>query len=364
MIEWIAISVIGIAIFAELLLIVLWIANYKAHKSVLKEAPTVVILVAARDEEANLVECLDSLLELDYSPEKLQIWVGDDASTDGTWEIIARYSKEYSNINGMQITKSITKGNGKANVLAQLAHHCKSDWIFITDADIRVPKQWVNTMLAAAEKEEAVLVTGTSLVSGSAFFAKVQRLDWLYATAMLKVISDTGTPVTTMGNNMAILRRVYEEVGGFENLHFSVTEDLELFKQVVKKHHTLNLFSEGVLNKSTPQNSVLELLIQRKRWMRGAFELPLQLLGILLIQSFYMPAIILLIILNPMIGVSLWLIKWMLRFSFATISAKKLAEKVSIFDSFVTELFTMAFSLASVIYYLWPGKVYWKGRAY
>ncbi len=364
MIEWIAISVIGIAIFAELLLIVLWLANYKAHKSVLKETPTVVILVAARDEEANLAQCLDSLIELDYPREKLKIWVGDDASIDSTWEIISRYSEEHSYIHGMQITKSITKGNGKANVLAQLANSSKSEWIFITDADIQVPKQWLKSMLAATITENAALVTGTSLVNGYGWLAKHQRLDWLYATAMLKVISDAGTPVTTMGNNMAIKRSVYNEVGGFEDLPFSVTEDLELFKLVKQNYSTINLFSAEVLNKSAPQQSVLELLLQRKRWMRGAFELPFQLLGILLIQAFYMPAIVLLVILNPVVGVSLWLIKWLLKFVFSSISANKLKEKVSLFDSFVTELFTMFFSLVSVVYYLWPGKVHWKGRAY
>jgi len=364
MIEYISIAIIGTAISAELLLIVFMLANFKSHDKTIKGFPAITVLVAARDEEDNIEACLQSLLALDYPVKKLQIWAGDDSSSDGTWQIIEEYAKKNSIINGLQITKNITKGNGKANVLAQLAYSSKSEWIFITDADIQVPKHWVKCMLAAAITENAALVTGTSLVSGHGWLAKHQRLDWLYATAMLKVISDAGTPVTTMGNNMAIKRSVYEEVGGFENLPFSVTEDLELFKQVVKNHSTLNLFSPEVLNTSAPQNSVMELLLQRKRWMRGAFELPFQLLGILLIQAFYMPAIVLLVILSPALGLSLWFIKWLLKFVFSSISGNKLKEKVSLFDSFVTELFTMAFSLASVVYYLWPGKVYWKGRQY
>ncbi len=364
MIELIAIAIVGVAICAELLLAVFMLTNFKRHNISINVFPTVAILVAARDEEVNIAACLDSLLALDYRADKLQIWVGDDASSDATWQIIKEYAEQHSTINGLQIIKSITSGNGKANVLAQLANASKSDWIFITDADIQVPNQWVSSMLAVAENEEIGLITGTSLVSGEGILAKIQRLDWLYATSMLKVISDIGTPVTTMGNNMAIKRSVYEEVGGFENLPFSVTEDLELFKQIKKNNKTINLFSAGVLNKSAPQKSILELLIQRKRWMRGAFELPFQLVGILLIQAFYMPAVIILIIINPLLGVGLWFIKWGLKYIFSYISAKKLKEKVSLFDSFVTELFAMVFSLVSVVYYLWPGKVYWKGRAY
>ncbi len=364
MIELITIAIIGVAIATELLLMVFMLINFKGYSNSVKFFPTVAILVAARDEENNMIACLDSLIALDYPADKLEIWVGDDASSDSTWQIIKEHADKYSIINGLQIIKNITKGNGKANVLAQLANASKSDWIFITDADIQVPKQWVKSMLAAAADNDIALVTGTSLVSGEEILAKTQRLDWLYATSMLKVISDIGTPVTTMGNNMAVKRNVYEEEGGFENLPFSVTEDLELFKQVKKNYSTINLFSAEALNISAPQKSIAELLIQRKRWMRGAFELPFQLLGILLIQAFYMPAIIILSIINPLLGVGLWAMKWLLKYIFSSISAKKLKEKVSLFDSFVTELFAMFFSLASVVYYLWPGKVYWKGRAY
>ena len=46
--------------------------------------PCVSILVAARNEEANLPRCLASLRALDYPAHLLEILVGDDASTDGT----------------------------------------------------------------------------------------------------------------------------------------------------------------------------------------------------------------------------------------------------------------------------------------
>ncbi len=364
MMEWVAILVVSVAVLTDLLLIIFWSLNYKDYPREASKTATVAILVAARDEEANIGACLDSLLAMDYPRDKLKIWVGNDASTDATWQIISEYASKYPHILGVQITQSITLGNGKANVLAQLAQQSASDWVFITDADIQVPTQWVSAMLGAVENTEVALVTGTSLVSGTGYLAQIQRLDWLYATAMLKVISDIGTPVTTMGNNMGIKRSVYEEIGGFENLPFSVTEDLELFKQVKKNHQTVNIFSAAVLNKSTPQQSILELLIQRKRWMRGGFELPIQLLGILLVQAFYMPAVLLLMLINPFLGIGFWLAKWLIKFVFSSISAKKLKEKVSLFDSFVAELFIMVFSLASVLYYLWPGKVYWKGRKY
>jgi cellulose synthase/poly-beta-1,6-N-acetylglucosamine synthase-like glycosyltransferase len=363
MIEWVAIVFVSIVVLTDLLLIFLWQVNFKEANPILNELPSVDILIAARNEEENIQACIDSLLSLDYPKDKLTIWLGDDDSTDTTWQSIQSYASKHHHIIASQITKQSIIGNGKANVLAQLARKGKGDWIFITDADINVPNNWIKAMLAGADKENA-LITGTSLVVGDSWLATFQRLDWLYATSMLKVISDLDIPVTTMGNNMAITRSAYYEVGGFEGLPFSVTEDLEIFKAVKKKHSTINLFSKEVLNRSTPQQSFMDLLLQRKRWMRGAFELPFELLSILLLQAFYLPAIITLVTINPLVGLLFWLGKWLTKYIFNIIAAKKLEEKVSLFDSFVTECYLMFFSVVSVLYYFWPGKIYWKGRTY
>jgi len=362
--EIIALAFLGVTFLTEVVLILIWVFNFKTYDTEIKEYPLVDVLIAARNEEDSIAKCLEAIAALDYPQGKIKIWVGDDGSTDNTWKIIKEFQSRYSHICGVQITEQLITGNGKANVLAQLAKKCQNEWLFMTDADISVPKQWVKSMLAGGRAAGADLITGTSLVEGESWLAKFQRLDWLYATSMLKLISDVGVPVATMGNNIGIKRSVYNKVGGYEQLPFSVTEDLELFKAVKKNHTTVNLWSKKVLNKSTSQKSVMDLLIQRKRWMRGAFELPYQLLSILIIQAVYFPAIIILILLNPVVGVGFWLGKWIVKYIYQLVTARKLKENISIFDSFATEVFTMLFSLASVLYYLWPGKVYWKGRAY
>jgi len=98
--------------------------------------------------------------------------------------------------------------------------------------------------------------------------------------------------------------------------------------------------------------------------MRGAFELPVLMLSMLVIQASFFPIILILIILNPMLGFVLLVVKWLVKYIFLSGAARKLKEKLSIFDSFVMELFSMLFSLASLIYYFWPGKIFWKGRTY
>ncbi len=360
----ITIFVWSVAFLTDVALVVFWQLAYKNPRPLVRKWPTVDVLIAARNEEDYLPACLQALTQVDYPKDKLTIWVGDDNSTDNTWQIIERFAHMHPFIKGVKITDTNPNINGKAHVLSRLAGHSQATWMFFTDADIQVPDTWIKAMLQGAKAKQASLVTGTSLVQGSSWLAHTQRLEWLNATAMLKLISDLGVPVASMGNNMALKRTAYQAIGGFESLPFSVTEDLELFKAVKKKFTTVNLFNAELLNKSEAQPGLLPLLKQRKRWMRGAFELPWQLLGLLVIQVMYFPAIVVVGIINPPLGLSLWLTKWVTKFTFQQLSAKKIKENISIFHSFATEGFTMFFSMASLLYYFWPGKVAWKGRTY
>ena len=64
--------------------------------SSIEVAPSVSILLPARNEEANIEACLRSLLAQDYPD--YQVWVYDDASTDNTRDIAARMAAESSKL--------------------------------------------------------------------------------------------------------------------------------------------------------------------------------------------------------------------------------------------------------------------------
>ena len=57
------------------------------------DLPSVSVIVAAHDEEAVIERRLDDLLQLDYPPEKLEVVVASDASTDATDDIVARVAE-------------------------------------------------------------------------------------------------------------------------------------------------------------------------------------------------------------------------------------------------------------------------------
>jgi cellulose synthase/poly-beta-1,6-N-acetylglucosamine synthase-like glycosyltransferase len=350
-------------LLVDLSLLILWQVNYQDAKDGITDTPFISVLVAARNEDKNLGDCLESILTTDYPADKFEVLVGNDNSDDQTGEVADAFAIRYPQVKSYTIVKHRIDGNGKANVLAQLADRAKGDFLFITDADIKVSKKWFKSMLLGMA-DGVALVTGTSVVVGTNLLAYMQQIDWLFATAMLKVVSDLGVPVTTMGNNMMIRRSAYEEIGGYAALPFSVTEDLELFNHIKEKYSTVNLFNPLVLNQSKPEKSLSDLLIQRKRWMHGAFELPAPMIFLLAMQSSFFLILIGLLFINPIYMLGALAFKFVLRYIFVSMVVNKLNDKVNIFGSLIFEFYTGIFSMVSLIYYFIPGPIIWKGRKY
>jgi len=57
--------------------------------------PFVTVVVPCRNEEKHIARCLQSILNNDYPPERIEILVVDGMSEDQTREIVARYSARY-----------------------------------------------------------------------------------------------------------------------------------------------------------------------------------------------------------------------------------------------------------------------------
>ena len=326
--------------------------------------PLVSILIAARNEEANIAACLNAICAQNYPAERMEIWVGNDQSEDGTCEIIQHFENDYPNIHALLIETKWKHLKGKANVLAQLAHKAQGDYYFITDADVTVQPNWIKTMLANFTTGVGV-ITGVTAVEGKTLFARLQNAEWLFYTAHGDMNAKKDKPVTAMGNNMAVTKQAYWETGGYENIPFSVTEDYELFRSVIKNGHTFkSVFEPGALAYTKPLPTFKALLRQRKRWFTGAFQLPLPFItGLVVLWAFLAILLVVGYIWGWKIAATLLLIKWVADVYLLRKSCKTLGLKI---DAAVW-LYTPVSAICNTVFLLYqfmPAPVQWKGRKY
>jgi 1,2-diacylglycerol 3-beta-glucosyltransferase len=237
--------------------------------------PFVSVFVPARDEEASIEECLMSLFRQDY-PGRFEILMGDDESADNTLKIARRLENEHPALRVFEIVQGKDALRGKQNALAVLTEIAGGDVFLFCDADMCMPSGWIRNMVNMLDRGEGDLVNGTTCTDGRTLFVKLQALDWLIPQAFMGVLSRTGLAYTAMGNNMGMPRKVYESVGGYGGIPFSVTEDYELYRQLKKKGFRLmHIFDRRVLGITRPSKTFRDWYRQHLRWMRGFHQLGL-----------------------------------------------------------------------------------------
>jgi cellulose synthase/poly-beta-1,6-N-acetylglucosamine synthase-like glycosyltransferase len=325
--------------------------------------PRVSILVAARNEEATIERCLTALAQLNYPASQLEILIGDDASTDRTRAVVQRFIADKPQFRLLTISQRLGTARGKSNVLAHLTRAATSDYFLLTDADMAVPPDWVHALLAAARPGVGI-VTGITTASGG-LFGRLQGLDWLYGLNLVRLLTDHGVPVTAVGNNMLITREAYNSIGGYETLAFTVSEDLQLFEQVVSQGWQYrNLIDPRTLAISLPQPTVHHLLRQRKRWMSGATRLPWQL-GVLFgfYGAFYTvlgwPGLL------PLGTIAaLYAGKVLCQTLFLAITLRQAGHREQLGVLVLYEGYMLIMSLVVFVYTAWPSAIEWKARRY
>ena len=338
----------------------------KAAENLPAPLPRVSILIAARDEEAALPRCLASLRTLHYPAELVEILVGNDGSTDRTATVAAAAMQGFAGqFQIIPITENLGQARGKANVLAHLTRRATTDFFFITDADISLPKTWITGLLAHAAPGVGT-VTGITAVGGPRLFHQLQGIDWLLSLSMVQVVSDLGRPVTAMGNNMLVTRAGYEATGGYEALPFSVTEDFALFQAVLAAGFGFRqVFQADIRADSLPMPTWAALLRQRKRWLRGVAGLPLRLRLELLFFSGFWPALVgTAALAGPAVALGFWGAKILVQGALAAAAHRRAGLRLRWWLLPLFELYTLGLTAAILVFQLGGGKVVWKGRSY
>lgn len=234
--------------------------------------PRVSIIIAARNEEANLRPCLESIARLTYPKELLDVVIVNDRSTDRTEEIIRDYVTAFPFMTLHNATEDTEFGlNGKTNAVAQGIERSRGEIILFTDADCIVPERWIEETVKYYSEENVGLVAGfTSLRSGTLFEA-VQALDWFVLFSIAAATIRLRFPVTAVGNNLSVRRKAYDAVGGYRHIPFSVTEDYALFHAITSTGVFNAKFpvDAGTLVASLPCENWKSLFHQKKRWFTG-----------------------------------------------------------------------------------------------
>ncbi len=187
----------------------------------------VVVVIPARNEGALVQQCLDALAlaALDvrvHAPDvRLHSVVVLDSCTDQTADVVAAdpevtaVSAEYANVGA-------SRALGVLLGLSVVEADASSVWIANTDADSRVPVNWLTTQLRIA-------ASGVDAILGSVQPNLVELTD--REVRAWHAVHPTGPSVGTVhGTNLGVRASTYLQLGGFTSL--TEHEDVDLVSRL------------------------------------------------------------------------------------------------------------------------------------
>ncbi len=258
---------------AEMIYLRAGLGRADSPEEVVEDQPMVSVIVAARNEEEYIGDCVRSLLCLDYPPEKLDIIVINDSSTDRTGEILDAFCPNPL-LRVLSTSQDQGSLHGKTNAIALGIRHARGEIIMLTDADCTVQPSWVSRTVRYFAPSTGV-VGGFTLLKTDNLFERIQCIDWLYLFSVAAATVGWKIPLTVIGNNFAVRRDAYLQAGGYENIPFSVTEDFVLVQAILRRTEFKICFPLDplCLVRSQPCRNLEHLYRQKQRWGVGGLDM-------------------------------------------------------------------------------------------
>ncbi len=179
-------------------------------------APMVSVLIAARDEEKNIVSCLDSLLVQDYP--NYEIIVVDDRSTDHTVEVVRQYARRDPRVT-LICNKELPVGwTGRNHALHLGASQAQGQFILFVDADTKHCRSSITQAVTFAVENDVDMLSLLIRLDNVSFWAKT--IQPILGSMMgihyplWKVNNPKSALAYANGQYILMRREAYEKIGG------------------------------------------------------------------------------------------------------------------------------------------------------
>ncbi|HLS37212.1 MAG TPA: glycosyltransferase [Sphingobacterium bovisgrunnientis] len=226
------------------------------------------ILIAARNEEENIARTIDAILNQNYPTSQLELIIVDDHSTDRTAEIVRSYGDRGVKLLQLQVGDKLN--SYKKYAITKAIEMASGEIIVTTDADCRMGRNWIRTIMAYFDQNNSFLVSSPVAYSEEkSKFEELQTLEFLYLIGLGAAGIGNGNPTTCNGANLAYRRDVFFEMGGFKGIDNLASGDDELFLHKVAEKYADRIGfckSREAIVYTDAKPDLASFISQRKRW--------------------------------------------------------------------------------------------------
>lgn len=243
------------------------------------------VIVAARNEEKNIRQCLDHLSQQTYPLRLFEIIVVNDFSDDGTQQVVESFFKSNKEIQMRVINLHeiiLGRQGSKKEAITKAVKVAKGELVITTDADCTMNKNWMKTIADYYEKHSPYLISAPVVFSDriisfpfprswrGSLFNKIQSLEFISLIGSGAAAIQSGFPLMCNASNLAFKKNIYFEAGRDDvNNEPQSGDDTFLMFAIHKKFPGKISFlkSKDAIITTHSQPSLNEFFNQRKRWI-------------------------------------------------------------------------------------------------
>jgi glycosyltransferase involved in cell wall biosynthesis len=197
--------------------------------------PSVAIIIPARNEAANIAECIRSVQSQSY--DRLHIIVADDRSQDETAAIVADLARHDARILLVQVKELPSGWMGKSHALWQASRQVSADWLLFIDADCRLDSAAVRTAILTAQTRNVEFLSLWPRQADGGFW---EHLLIPLCAGIIALWYGSPQHQTTPrrlpfanGQFLLVSRGAYDRMGGHAAVRSALIEDVILVQRAV-----------------------------------------------------------------------------------------------------------------------------------
>jgi chlorobactene glucosyltransferase len=206
-----------------------------------EDAPDVTVVVPVRNESANIVGCVRSLLSQRYPASRFDVIVVDDESTDDTAYLVQSLFDTTAQLTLLRAPALPRGATGKSHAcwIGARAVPAHSEWLCFVDADVRAEPLLLASAVRAAADEGLDLLSLAPRHELRSFAERLVLPCGLFTLAFTQDLrsrqAEDGSETTTSGPFMLIRRKSYDAVGGHAAVLSAICEDLALARRMKRQ---------------------------------------------------------------------------------------------------------------------------------
>ena len=235
------------------------------------------IVIPARNEAANIENCIAGILAQNYPSHLFELIVIDDFSEDETANIVGSIALQYNNVRLLRL-QDFTKDENivayKKRAIEIAIEQANHPWIVTTDADCSFTNNWLASYDAYIQEHNCVMIAApVSYKNTGSFLSVFQVLDFISLQGITAAAVGSGSHTLCNGANLCYSKEAFESVGKFSGIDHLPSGDDMLLMHKMKKSYPEKigyLYAQDAVVITAP-SATLDLFIQQRiRWSSKA----------------------------------------------------------------------------------------------